>query len=145
MPFIARTSGATRAWQRRVRTVRRQLVVKKSAHDAPYDLPVKRLVAGVVVVLAAGAALAVWLVNRPDKPTEFVTAKAAVVAVCHADPTRTPFDLSTGTTDYAVAVKGGVPLLWIEPGGTRPRLAILTRSKSGNYSVRTCGVKINLP
>lgn len=106
-------------------------------------MPVSKWVLAGAALLAA-AALTLWL-TRSDAPTEYVTPEDAVIAVCHADPARTPFSLTRGNVDYAPAVDGvGRPLVWVAPGESRPRLALLEQTDNEKFTVRTCGARIRI-
>lgn len=110
------------------------------------------IIACAALVLAAAVGLTVWLLTRSDDgPTRYDTAKAAVVAACHADPARTPFtvgapDSPGNYSGYAVLTKDDAfPILWVKPGGTQLYLAQVKHAGGGKFVIQTCGRKFGPP
>lgn len=105
-------------------------------------------ITGIGVVLAAAVALTLWMATRTaDKPhsASYATVKEAVVAVCHADPTRTPYstggDLGAPPGVIAALQAGGpraVGLGWIGPSDTTVWFAVLQKQADKTFRVVDC-------
>lgn len=104
-------------------------------------------IAGGAVVLAAGG-VAGWVFTRSERPTEYATMKAGVIAACHADPTRSPYRFRppppTAITgrDYpqlVYATSGWIR--WMDYGSTVPHQALFDRMSDGRFVLKSCDVR----
>ena len=108
----------------------------------------KRLVIAGVALAAVAAGLAVWLLTRSDgEPSGYPTPKAALVAVCHADPSKrfvsVPpiFIHSPPGATPSVEPKMTMQLVPWTPRGAAPGhgwVAIVNQSGAGRWKVIEC-------
>lgn len=112
-----------------------------------YDQRVRRRLIGAgALVLAGAVVVTAWLVTRSDRPAEFGTPEAAVLAVCHADANQPPHFLgdSLAAMMYAEFSKRGLPVKWSEPGKHREWVAPVEKTGSGKYQVLECRTGIQV-
>jgi hypothetical protein len=102
-------------------------------------------IAGVGGVVAATAALTLWIVTSGDSPTEYATPEEAVLAACHADPSRPPQPLGDAIYPGAFIKEHGLDMSWVRPGDpeTKWQIAVLQPTGNSNYRVVTCEATID--